>query len=426
MTPWVMIEVFALSILVALVKLTNMADVLLGVSLYAIFGLMFVLSATLSILDLHDVWERIAPVSPPREPSPANDRPILCHTCGLLNAPDWETTDGRCRRCRDDLHPRKPNSIQRTWALVIAAMICYLPANMMPIMISGYGGWRRSDTIMEGVIYMLLYDRWVLAVIIFVASVLVPLTKILILLYLLISVRLRSCWRPRDQTRLYRITEIIGKWSMVDIYVVAIMAALVNLGNFGFVRAGLGAIFFGAVVVLTMIAAMSFDPRLIWDAEDGGKGVNVSAGDPAEQVNRDGGGGQRAEHRQDQGGIEGREEIGKPPPPAQRTHHQTDEGVDQAEGNIDWNDEDPDGQVRQQPGQRPQPGPQNRRGQDGPDAVQKQGGVGGGVDHRPEHVDGDPHRYKGDQPRLAWLPAVPTVHNAPFRPPPRGPLRGCG
>jgi paraquat-inducible protein A len=277
LTPWVMIEVFALSILVALVKLTNMADVLLGVSLYAIFGLMFVLSATLSNLDLHDVWERIAPVSPPREPSPANDRPILCHTCGLLNAPDWETTDGRCRRCRDDLHPRKPNSIQRTWALVIAAMICYLPANMMPIMISGYGGWRRSDTIMEGVIYMLLYDSWVLAVIIFVASVLVPLTKILILLYLLISVRLRSRWRPRDRTRLYRITEIIGKWSMVDIYVVAIMAALVNLGNFGFVRAGLGAIFFGAVVVLTMIAAMSFDPRLIWDAAERNYGATASS-----------------------------------------------------------------------------------------------------------------------------------------------------
>ncbi len=282
LTPWVMIEVFALSILVALVKLTNMADVLLGMSLYAIFGLMFVLSATLSNLDLHDVWERIAPVSPPRDPSLSDARPILCHTCGLLNAPDGETPDaetidGRCRRCREDLYPRKPNSLQRTWALVIAAMVCYLPANMMPIMISGYGGWYRSDTIMEGVVYMLLHDSWVLALIIFVASILVPLTKILILLYLLISVRMRSCWRPQDRTRLYRVTEIIGKWSMVDIYVVTIMAALVNLGNFGFVRAGLGAIFFGAVVVLTMIAAMSFDPRLIWDAAERNYGATASS-----------------------------------------------------------------------------------------------------------------------------------------------------
>lgn len=275
LTPWVMTEVFALSILVALVKLTNMADVILGISLYAIFGLMIILSATLSNLDLHDIWDRIAPVPPTQTKSPHGTPYMACHTCGLLNAPGPDVPVWRCARCRDYLHPRKPNSIQRTWALVIAAMVCYFPANMMPIMISGYGGWYRSDTIMEGVIYMLFHDSWVLAVIIFVASILVPLTKILILLYLLISVRIRSRWRPIDRTRLYRITEVIGKWSMVDIYVVTIMATLVNLGNFGFVRAGAGAVFFGAVVVLTMVAAMSFDPRLIWDAAERNHGATA-------------------------------------------------------------------------------------------------------------------------------------------------------
>lgn len=276
MTPWVMIEVFALSILVALVKLSSMATVILGVSLWAIFGLMFVLSAILSHLDLHAVWERIAPASSHDDRPDRGRWAAVCRTCGWLDAPpSMPVPLQQCGRCGAHPQKRKPESLQRTWALVVAAIICYLPANLMPIMISGYGGKFRSDTIMEGVIYMLLYDNWVLAVVIFVASVLVPLNKITILLYLLISVRMRSRWRPRDRTRLYRITEVIGKWSMVDIYVVTIMAALVNLGNFGFVRAGLGAIFFGAVVVLTMIAAMSFDPRLIWDAAERNHGATA-------------------------------------------------------------------------------------------------------------------------------------------------------
>lgn len=267
LTPWVMIEVFALSILVALIKLTSMAAIELGIAIWAIFGLMFVLSATLSNLDLQEIWETISPEARSNALPDPQAQFTLCHTCGLLDTLSGSDSK-QCRRCGDHLHKRKPDSLQRTWALVIAAMICYFPANMTPIMISGYGGWYRADTIMEGVVYMLLHDSWILAAIIFVASVLVPLTKILILLYLLISVRLRSCWRPHDRTRLYRVTEIIGKWSMVDIYVVTIMAALVNLGNFGFVRAGTGAVFFGAVVVLTMIAAMTFDPRLIWDAAE--------------------------------------------------------------------------------------------------------------------------------------------------------------
>jgi paraquat-inducible protein A len=274
LTPWVMVEVFVLSILVALVKLASMATVVLGVSLWAIGALMIVLSATLSNLDLHGLWERIEPLPHPAVPVSAKDRLLICGPCGLLNAPAAGSPPGqRCRRCGARLHRRKPNSLQRTWALLIAAMICYLPANLMPIMTAGYGGWYRSDTIMGGVFYMFFYDNWVLAVIIFLASIMVPLIKILILLFLLISVRLRSPWRPLDRTRLYRITEVIGKWSMVDIYVVTIMAALVNLGNFGFARAEPGAIFFGAVVVLTMIAAMSFDPRLIWDAAERNHGA---------------------------------------------------------------------------------------------------------------------------------------------------------
>jgi len=269
LTPWVMVEVFLLSILVALVKLAGMASIVLGISLWAIAGLMFVLAAIFANLDFHDLWDRVAPPSSFPDLWAPGTRPITCHTCGLVNPPPADAgagADSRCRRCGAFLHPRKPHSLQRTWALVIAASVCYLPANLLPIMISGYGGWFRADTILGGVIYMLLHGNWGLALIIFLASILVPMIKIVILFYLLVSVR--SHKRPRDRTRLYRVTEVIGKWSMVDIFVVTIMATLVNLGNWGIVRVGPGAVFFGAVVVLTMLAAMSFDPRLIWDAAE--------------------------------------------------------------------------------------------------------------------------------------------------------------
>jgi paraquat-inducible protein A len=126
-------------------------------------------------------------------------------------------------------------------------------------------GRAQADTIMSGVVYLLVHGMWPLAVVVFTASVFVPLLKLAILLSLLVSVHRRSAWRPVDRTRLYRITEAIGRWSMVDIFVVTILVALVHLGNLATVEAQLGAVFFGAVVVLTMLAAESFDPRLIWD-----------------------------------------------------------------------------------------------------------------------------------------------------------------
>ena len=149
--------------------------------------------------------------------------------------------------------------------MVIAATICYLPANLLPIMRVTSIGQTQSDTIMSGVIFLLQHGMWPLALIVFVASVFVPLLKLAILTYLLISVQLRSMWRPRDRTRLYRITEAVGRWSMVDIYVVTILVALVHLGNLATIEAGPGAVFFAAVVITTIFAAMSFDPRLIWD-----------------------------------------------------------------------------------------------------------------------------------------------------------------
>ncbi|MGB5613366.1 MAG: paraquat-inducible protein A, partial [Sedimenticolaceae bacterium] len=121
------------------------------------------------------------------------------------------------------------------------------------------------DTILSGVEYLLLHGMWPLALIVFVASVLVPVVKIAILAYLLISVQLRSRFRPMDRMRLYRFTEFVGRWSMVDIFVVTLLVALVDLGNVALIEAGPGALLFAGVVVLTMLAARTFDPRLIWD-----------------------------------------------------------------------------------------------------------------------------------------------------------------
>jgi len=177
-----------------------------------------------------------------------------------------------CSRCGATLHQRKPNSISRTWALVLAAYVLYIPANVLPITTVISLGKEQSDTIMSGVMYFIATGMWPIAAIIFIASVFVPLVKLLILSFLLITVQRKSHWRPRERTQLYRIVEVVGRWSMLDIYVVTILVALVKLGALASIDAGPGAVYFAAVVVTTMFAAESFDPRLIWDAMENNHG----------------------------------------------------------------------------------------------------------------------------------------------------------
>jgi len=193
----------------------------------------------------------------------------VCHECGLLaRALDHASAALECPRCGAPVHARKPRSLERTWALVIAASLCYLPANLLPIMRVTSLGRAQADTILSGVVYLLTHGMWPLAIVVFTASIFVPILKIAILVSLLVSVHRGSSWRPRERTLLYRLTETIGRWSMVDIFVVTILVALVRLGNLATVEAMPGAVFFGAVVVLTMLAAESFDPRLIWDRRE--------------------------------------------------------------------------------------------------------------------------------------------------------------
>jgi paraquat-inducible protein A len=206
-----------------------------------------------------------------RPPTAAASALVACHVCHRL-APARAPRPGggahACARCGAALHPRKPNSVARTWALVLAAFIFYIPANVLPITVVTSLGNAQADTIMSGVIYFVQSGSWPIALVIFVASILVPFLKLMILTYLLISVQRRSGWRPKDRTRLYRVTEAVGRWSMLDIFVVAILVALVNLGALATIEAGPAALFFASVVVITMLAAMSFDPRLIWDVKE--------------------------------------------------------------------------------------------------------------------------------------------------------------
>lgn len=188
---------------------------------------------------------------------------IGCVRCGhVMRAP---ALPGDCDRCGATLHRRKPQSLERSWAFLIAAMILYIPANTLTMMKTINPFNATDDTIISGIIYLWVAGTPELAVIVFVASVMVPIAKFIALLILLLSVR-RGSERDRiGRTRLYRIIEKIGHWSMLDVFVVALLVALVRFDLFGRVEAGGGAVCFGAVVILTMMATLSFDPRLIWD-----------------------------------------------------------------------------------------------------------------------------------------------------------------
>jgi len=201
-----------------------------------------------------------------------------CHACGLLSRLAPQVHDAHCPRCGAALHTRKPHSIARTWALLIAASVLYIPANVLPIMHTGSLFGAQSDTILSGIVYLWHSGSWDLAAIVFIASIVVPLAKLFALTYLLVSVQRRSRHHPLARTRLYRLLELVGKWSMLDVYVVALLAALVHFQALASITAGSGAIAFGAVVVLTMFAAMAFDPRLIWDAVDSRDAVERADG----------------------------------------------------------------------------------------------------------------------------------------------------
>jgi paraquat-inducible protein A len=194
---------------------------------------------------------------------------IGCHVCGQVCHAANEGDDVlACPRCGSTLHRRKPAVYVRTWALLIAAFLMYIPANVLPIMRTASLGDIDDNTIISGVVELWVKGSPGLAVIVFCASIMVPMLKFLALGTLLITSRRGSNWARRQRAQLFRLVELIGYWSMLDVFVVALLTALVRFGFFSLVEPLPGVVFFGLTVVLTMFASMCFDPRLIWDGKE--------------------------------------------------------------------------------------------------------------------------------------------------------------
>ncbi|MCR4542385.1 paraquat-inducible protein A [Pseudomonas sp. 18.1.10] len=190
---------------------------------------------------------------------------LICTECHELNRQEPDTDEQTCTRCGALVHARRPNSLARTWALLITAAILYIPANLLPIMTINSLGQGAPSTIMAGVIELVQHGMFPIAAVVFIASILVPTFKLVGIGLLLFSVQRHQPLSARQRIVMYRFIEFIGRWSMLDIFVIAILVAVVNFGRLASVEANLGAAAFASVVILTMLAAVTFDPRLIWD-----------------------------------------------------------------------------------------------------------------------------------------------------------------
>ena len=261
---WGMTEVLMIGILITIVKMTSLATVVLQPGLFAFAALTLMLAVVVSF-DPRILWNLGDALTPqPDVPPPAPQAALSCHVCGLVSA-DSAAPHQDCPRCHARLHHRHPDSLGRTWALLIAAAILYIPANLLPVMYTHSLFGKEDDTIISGILYFWDSGSPALAVIIFIASILVPLLKLAALSLLAWTAQRRSRWRPLQRTMLYRMVEFVGRWSMLDIFVITLTVALVRFQSLATITAGPGALAFCAVVVLTMLASMQFDPRLIWD-----------------------------------------------------------------------------------------------------------------------------------------------------------------
>ena len=283
--PWSMIEVFVLGVFVAYVKLGDLVTISPGVGVYALLTLTVVVVWADAALDRQAVWDAIdaGSLADPEHhsiaPSPSDlsgailSGPIMagaigCERCGLVSAPPPGTAhhDLGCPRCGSALHARKPDSLSRTWALVIAAAVLYIPANYFPVLTVMQLGAGAPSTILGGVSELLASHMYPLAALVFFASVAVPMLKLVGLTVMLIATSARRAGQLRQRTWLSHIVRQIGRWSMIDIFMESLLGALVSFGAIVTIEPGAGAVAFCAVVILTMFAAETFDPRLMWDA----------------------------------------------------------------------------------------------------------------------------------------------------------------
>jgi paraquat-inducible protein A len=267
--PWAMIDVYLLGFLVAYTRLIAMASVHLDTALYSLIGLMISMAAADSALDAETVWRALDLAdkkSGRNRGQPKNNsslKLIGCHCCDLVNR---ARPGDKCSRCHATLHIRKADSIGRSWAFLIAAALLYVPANIFPVMTITELGQATTFTIMGGIVELINAGLWPLALLVFFASITIPLMKLLTLGYMLLQTQMQSSMHLLGRTRAFRIIEFVGRLSMIDVFMISILVALVRFGQFTNIQASAGAPCFAAVVVLTMFAVDGFDSRLMWDA----------------------------------------------------------------------------------------------------------------------------------------------------------------
>ena len=283
---WAMVEVYLLGIMVTIIKMADSTDIYYQSGIFCFTGLVLLTLAIATVIDHDFFWQAIEAKGKKRYPEPAAHSQlqgdaqqgdaqsdviitaaerglILCPICHKLSPTALEGKG--CPRCGQTLHSRKPSSISRTWALVLTSSIFLAPANLLPIMQIDYLGIPDPSTILDGIIYFFRHGSYLIGLIIFTASVLVPVFKIVGLVILLFSTRPCGTKLLRQKARMFRFITFIGRWSMLDIFVIALLSVLVDFGFFTSVHVAPAATYFCVVVASTMFAVITFDPRIIWD-----------------------------------------------------------------------------------------------------------------------------------------------------------------
>ncbi|WP_434359173.1 paraquat-inducible protein A [Parasalinivibrio latis] len=276
---WLLVDVFLVGVLVSLVKIASLADVGMGHSFWAFCAYTVLVIKCMRNADKEWLWEHLFPSYPVNGVKSGDTHlsgnHVACGLCEQIN-PVVGEVPGNCVRCGSMLQPYEPErSLQWAWAFLIAAFIFYIPANLYPMMYTSSLGSTEVSTIMDGVIMLWNMGSYPIAMVIFIASIFVPLTKMLILTWLFVSAkrgRVSEDGESVVRLKYYRVTEIIGRWSMIDVFVVAILTALVQLKGLMSITPGPAALYFALVVVLTICSALVFDPRVFWGSFDGSQG----------------------------------------------------------------------------------------------------------------------------------------------------------
>ncbi|WP_369788460.1 membrane integrity lipid transport subunit YebS [Rouxiella sp. WC2420] len=257
---WVMLDIYLIGMGVACIKVKDFADINIGPALAAYITMTVLVTLTQINLNVGQLWEEFYPQ--PR-PKGVPESLILCISCKFTGHPDLK---GRCPRCHLQMPKRYKHSLQKTWAALISAMVLLFPANLMPISVIYTNGQQMKDTIFSGVVSLYTSGNAPIAAVVFIASVLVPFTKVIVLLTLLLSIHFRAHQGLKTRIRLLRLITWISRWSMLDLFVISLMMSLVNRDQLLAFTMGPAAFYFGSAVILTILAVEWLDSRLIWDA----------------------------------------------------------------------------------------------------------------------------------------------------------------